>query len=250
MQGHNAPTELITDFSVRQVIILAPHMDDEVFGCGGILRRHILAGATVTAVYMTDGRKGNPDLYRQGLPKAVMTSQEAALVSKRKDEAARAAKILGIQEQIFLDYPDSQLEPSPEVIRRVQHILQEKQPAVVYLPSSLDLHPDHWATNRILYAVTRALHFPRNWQPVYRGYEVWTPLLANRLVDISDVITTKEAAMKQFESQLSAADFVHTILGLNAYRSLYHAHGHGYAEAFYESPPEIYCQLFERLALG
>jgi LmbE family N-acetylglucosaminyl deacetylase len=250
MQGQNPPTQLITDFSPRQVLVLAPHMDDEVLGCGGIVRQHILSGAEVTVVYMTDGRKGNPHLYNQGLPKAALAAQELALVSRRKDEAARAAKILGVQEQIYLDFPDTQLELAAEAVTRVQTIVQERRPMVVYLPSILDLHPDHWATNCVLYEATQALRFCRDWCPVYRGYEVWTPLLANRLVDISDVIMTKEEAMRQFESQLAHTDFVRTILGLNTYRSLYHAQGHGYVEAFYESAPDLYCLLFQHLAAG
>jgi LmbE family N-acetylglucosaminyl deacetylase len=242
-------TELSTDFSARQVLVLAPHMDDEVLGCGGTLRQHILAGAMVTAVYMTDGRKGDPEVYRQGFPPAMVAQKEQAMVLSRKTEAGAAARILGIQEQIFLAVPDSQLQPLPEVVGRVQTLLQERRPAVVYYPSVFDLHPDHWATNRILCAVTRARRFPADWSPVYRGYEVWTPLLTNCLIDISAVIKVKEAAITQFASQLRHTDFVHTILGLNAYRSLYASQGHGYAEAFYESSPELYCQLFQRLSL-
>jgi LmbE family N-acetylglucosaminyl deacetylase len=246
----NPPREGITDFSAPRVLVLAPHMDDEVLGCGGTLRRHVLAGAAVTAVYMTDGCKGNPDLYQGSLPKAVIAEKELALSATRKDESARAAKILGIQELIFLDQPEGQLVPLAEVVGQVRDILQERQPTIVYLPSILDLHADHWATTRILYMATSELRFANDWRPVYRGYEIWTPLLASRLVDISEVIKTKEQAIEQFVSQLAQADFLRTILGLNAYRSLYQARGHGYAEAFYESTPENYCQLFERLALG
>jgi LmbE family N-acetylglucosaminyl deacetylase len=246
----NPPREQITDFSAPRVLVLAPHMDDEVLGCGGTLRRHVLTGAEVTAVYMTDGCKGNPDLYHSGLPQAVITEKELALSATRKDESARAAKILGIQELIFLDNPEAQLAPSAETVEQVRNILQERQPQVVYLPSILDLHADHWATNCILYMATKGLHFASDWRPVYRGYEIWTPLLASRMVDISEVIKIKEQAIEQFASQLAHADFLRTILGLNAYRSLYHARGHGYAEAFYESTPEGYCQIFERLSQG
>jgi LmbE family N-acetylglucosaminyl deacetylase len=250
MRGQYSQTELITNFSSQQVFVLAPHMDDEVLGCCGTLRRHVLAGTAVTVVYMTDGRRGIPDLYHQGLPKAVIAEKEQTLVVTRKEEATRATNIIGVQERIFLDHPDGQLTPSPQVVGRVQNILQQRQPEVVYHPSLLDLHPDHWATNRVLYAAMRGLRLAKGWQPVYRGYEVWTPLVANRIVDISEVLKTKEEAIEQFQSQLSHTNFMRTILGLNAYRSLYHSQGHGYAEAFFESPPDLYCQLFQQLSLG
>jgi hypothetical protein len=42
----------------RRFVVLAPHMDDEVIGCGGTLYKHIQGGAIVTVIYMTDGRYG------------------------------------------------------------------------------------------------------------------------------------------------------------------------------------------------
>jgi N-acetylglucosamine malate deacetylase 1 len=203
----------------------------------------------VTAVYMTDGREGNPDLYRAGLPDSVIANKELALIATRKEESARAAKILGIQELIFLDNPDGKLAPAKAVVQKVRQILQERQPQIVYVPSVLDLHADHWATNQILYLATKEVLFADAWRLVYRGYETWTPLVASRLVDISDVIKTKEQAIEQFASQLVLADFRRTILGLNAYRSLYRSRGHGYAEAFYETTPDLYALLFLRLSV-
>src|SRR2546426_12131813 len=51
--------ELITSFRERRVLVLAPHMDDEVLGCGGTLLQHARVGAQLTIVYLTDGRKGH-----------------------------------------------------------------------------------------------------------------------------------------------------------------------------------------------
>ena len=241
------PLELITGFDDKQVVVLAPHMDDEVLGCGGTLRKHVLSGGQVTVVYMTDGRKGNPDLYQQNGAKSDIAGEETKVASVRKDEAARAAKVLGTQELIFLDGPDGSLQPSPLVVKRLREILQEKKPMVIYLPSLFDLHDDHWATNWVFHKASSNLLFSQDWNPVYRGYEVWSPLLANRIVDISDVIETKEMALRHFESQMSHTDFARALLGLNAYRSLYHFRGRGYAEAFFESTPEQYHLLLSRL---
>ena len=54
----------------RRILVLAPHMDDEILGCGGTLRKHVRAGAGVTAVFMTDGRRGDPELNAARLPEA------------------------------------------------------------------------------------------------------------------------------------------------------------------------------------
>jgi hypothetical protein len=53
---HDRAPEPITDFTASRVLVLAPHMDDEVIRCGGVVARHVAAGAQVAVAYMTDGR--------------------------------------------------------------------------------------------------------------------------------------------------------------------------------------------------
>lgn len=250
LRNQDSSTRAITDFAVSQVVVLAPHMDDEVLGCGGALRRHALAGARITVVYMTDGSKGNPDIYRHNLSTEAIAKQEAELCRLRKDEAKRAADILGISELIFLDFPDGGLKPTPKLIARVLQLLRERSPAIIYHPSVFDLHPDHWATNCVLAGAARSFERHEEWQPVYRGYEVWTPQVANRVADITEVTAIKQDAVAQFTSQLAHTDFARTILGLNAYRSLYQTQGQGYAEAFYECPPALHRVLLDSVSPG
>lgn len=231
--------QTVAEFSAQSVLVFAPHMDDEVLGCGGTLHRHVLCGAHVTVVYMTDGRKGgDPEIYRRGLTKEALASLESALVVQRKWEARRAAEIIGIQQQIFLDYPDGGLRVSQQMVQQLRTILHEDQPTFIYLPSILDIHPDHRATNRCVYAATKNDAFGKGFAPIYREYEVWTPVLSNRIVDISDVVDVKQKAIEQFDSQLAQTNYLRTQLALNAYRSLYFSQGHSYAEAFFESSAE------------
>ncbi len=236
--------QIITDFSQPLVIVLAPHMDDEILGCGGALRKHALSAAHITVVYMTDGRRGGDrEFYRRKSSQEVIEDFEMALVSQRKEEARRAAEIIGIQEQIFLDHSDGSLKVSRQTIEQLRTIIQEKKPTVIYLPSILDIHPDHRATNRICYAATKNSYRANDISPIYREYEVWTPVLSNRIIDISDVIETKNKAIEQFSSQIAQTNYLRTQSALNAYRSLYHSQGFGYAEAFFESSAEQHRSL-------
>jgi LmbE family N-acetylglucosaminyl deacetylase len=236
--------QMVTDFSAESVLVLAPHMDDEILGCGGALRKHVLSGAHVTVVYMTDGRKGGaPELYRRGLGQEVIEDFESALIIQRKEEARRAAEIVGIQKQIFLDHPDGSLKVSHYTVEQLQTILQREKPTIIYLPSMLDVHPDHRASNRIFYAATKNLLYANGLCPICREYEVWTPVLCNRIIDISDVAETKNKAIEQFGSQIAQTNYLRTQLALNAYRSVYYSHGFGYAEAFFESSAEQHQSL-------
>ncbi len=243
------PPQLIETFSADNVLVLAPHMDDEVIGCGGTLHRHVLAGARVTVVFMTDGRRGDPDLYQDSaLSAAEIAQAETTLVGRRKQEAHRAAQIIGIRKVVFLDGPDGGLDVTPDLVEALLDDLEATRPDVVYLPSMLDTHLDHWATHRLFHEVTRVFSPSPRWRPVYREYEVWTPLLANRLVDISDVFHVKQEALKQYESQNARIDYVRAAEGLSIYRSIYPQRGRGYAEALFESTPEQYELLFDRFA--
>jgi len=228
-----------------RILVLAPHMDDEALGCGGSLHRHVLAGESVTVAYLTDGRKGDPALNALDLPADERERREDRLAVVRCDEARRSAAILGVHDLRFLGNRDQELSVSPKTRRQVRELLEEVRPDLVYLPFPTDHHPDHRATNRIFLsalAATRGLD-----PPMCCGFEVWTPIAPNCLVDITGVIDVKRRALDQFASQMSSIDFGRCILGLHAYRSMIHLRGRGYAEAFVLLPADEYRRLSSRL---
>lgn len=220
-------------------------MDDEALGCGGSLHRHILAGESVTVAYLTDGRKGDPILNGRDLPPDERERLEDRLVAERTDEARRCAAILGVRNLRFLGNRDQELVVSPQTRRQVEELLRELRPDLVYLPFPTDRHPDHRTTNRIFLS---ALNVTRDLDPpMCCGFEVWTPIEPNCLVDITSVIDIKRRALEQFASQMTSIDFGRCILGLHAYRSMIHLRGHGYAEAFVLVPADEYRRLSLRL---
>jgi len=228
-----------------RILVLAPHMDDEALGCGGSLHRHVLAGESVTVAYLTDGRKGDPALNALDLPADERERREERLAAVRCDEARRSAAVLGVRDLRFLGNRDQELVVSPKTRRQVRELLEEVRPDLVYLPFPTDHHPDHRATNRIFLsalAATRGLD-----PPMCCGFEVWTPIAPNCLVDITGVIDVKRRALDQFASQMSSIDFGRCILGLHAYRSMIHLRGRGYAEAFVLLPADEYRRLSSRL---
>jgi N-acetylglucosamine malate deacetylase 1 len=227
---------LVSDFDSSPVLVLAPHPDDEVIGPGGTILRHLAAGAPVTVIILTDGRWGgyNPD---------------GKLVERRKEESRDAAKIMGAPEPLFFDAPDGDLGETNGVVEKLNQVLLDKKPKYIYLPALTDGHPDHWSTNCLLHdMLTR---FPKSFaeNSLIRGYEVWTPLIANCCVDISSTIDQKSKAIDAFPSQTGDNDYTAAARGLNKYRSLQHLNGRGYAEAFMQMTPEDFKQLFAAASL-
>jgi len=231
----------------RRILVLAPHMDDEILGCGGTLRKHVLAGASVTVAFLTDGRHGDPELNASRLPESERREREQRLVETRKEESRRAADIIGIGNLVFLDQPDGELSVNPEVTAALANVLGTTRPDLVYLPFLTERHRDHWETGSVFLEAVRSCD-SRFDDMKCCGYEVWSPLLANVLVDIEAVLPQKRLAIQQFESQLRHVDYLNCILGLGAYRSIEHLRGRGHAEAFYLTDLAGYQYLYRRLA--
>lgn len=226
-----------------QVLVLAPHMDDEVFGCGGTLAQSVRSGSEVVVAYLTDGSKGYEPRLSSELSAVEVQTMQTQLVGTRKAEAQQAARLLGLHELLFLDLPDGGIAVTPATISRLSAVLRRVHPDVVYLPFLTDTHPDHWMTNCLFMAAAQHADLPPTlacW-----GYEVWAPVVANTIVDITDTIEIKQQAMHAFVSQIGDYDYPRAILGLNAYRSLLSVQGKGFAEAFYVTDFALYRGLYE-----
>ncbi len=192
----------------ERVVVLAPHMDDEVIGCGGTLARHVARGADVTVIFLTDGRMG-------GMASAEDQAQGLSMSTIRKREAQQALAVLGIRKIEFLDAQDGHLGADPGTSARLRELLLRIRPQLVYLPFFLEQHPDHEAASPLLGAAVQGT----NLEFRCMSYEVWTPLFPNCFVRIDATLDLKRRALEQYRSQLADADYLHTSLGLNAYRS-------------------------------
>lgn len=205
-----------------KVAVFIPHPDDEVFGCGGTLIRHSQQGDRVVGIFLSHGGKGDPE--------GVFEKEDYQAI--RKKEAHEAAKILGIEELVFFDYPDQYPGiPMPAIENFVQvflNLLAEHKPATVYFPWLGETNADHWAPSL---SIAKALPKVPKGIRLF-AYEIWAPFIPDFIVDITSVYPLKEEAAKQYASQLRYRDYLWTMRGLDAYRSLFLTGGGSYGEAF------------------
>lgn len=178
-----------------------------------------LKKADITAVFLTDGRKGN-ERYK-----------EEELVVIRREEAKKAAAIIGINRLIFMDNRDSELSHSSKAFSELTSILNEIKPGAVFLPFFMDSHPDHSSANWILYKSERLL-------PSFMcyAYPVWTPLpFFNLNVDITPYVDIKKKSIEQYQSQMETYNYVDASLGLSRYYSIHEGgrKGDGWSEVFF-----------------
>lgn len=217
-------------YNHQKILVLAPHPDDEVFGLGGAILKHTQDNDLVTILYLTDGSRGNP----QGI-------RDSSLIIKRRKEAEEGAKILGVKELLFWSYPDGKLQATKTTKKGMFNLLNDIKPDIVYLPSFLDIHRDHFTVNQIFYS---ALEDFKNTDFEIWGYEIWSPSYINRLVPID--FKKKEEAILAHATQLKSRDYVGAVKALNDFRAKI-SKVEKPCEGFFACGVELYKDLFKRL---
>lgn len=233
--------ELLRAPPAGRVLVLAPHPDDETMGAGGVLTMHAAQGDAITALFVCNGIQGDPEGWYP----------RDEIVEIRRREAAAAARVIGIGDLQFLDYPDSLtdddmhsvfegLPRDPDDARRalasgfadkLAGMLDQGPFDIVYYPWDGELNGDHWL-------IGQAVSWLRSHRPEldarisWMGYEVWSACIPETVIDISDVMANKLRAISEYPSQELYVDYTHAARGLGAYRSLLLESGATFGEAF------------------
>ncbi|HEX5495283.1 MAG TPA: PIG-L deacetylase family protein [Mycobacteriales bacterium] len=185
-------------------MVVAPHPDDEVLGCGGVIANHRVAGRAVHLVYLTSGERGSPHHGPEELGRL------------REEEAVAAAGVLDVpkSELTFLRLPDGGIDPADrEQVGQTVRLLRDVRPGLVYLPHPADGSFDHRAAFALCWRAARmagSRNYPEwgtgpHWVPTILGYEVWSPIADPQYTeDITGVLDRKLQALSRYSSQTSA----------------------------------------------
>jgi len=203
----------------KRILVLAPHPDDELLGCGGTLAAALTNDPTteVFVLYLTDGEQGGTS-----------TAGAGQIARLRRDEASRGRVVLGIGHAAYASFPDGGLEVGTDEIAYVSETLDRFHPEIVMVPPPLDPHPDHRATAAIL---AQALQRSSMAQTSVWIYEVQPCFPMNALVRIDTAEAAKARSLAEHRSQ-GADRLVAAGRGIAACRAHYAPAGWRYAEAF------------------
>lgn len=192
------PYQAMTGPPGQAMLVLAPHPDDEVFGCGGLLAMTPKWGSRVRVLVLTDGELGGSAL-------------------QRRDESRQAAAVLGYGQDLqalqFLGRPDRDLQPDDALLKELTCHAADLGADVVLAPSPFEIHPDH----RAACVVGVELALRRGCRLMF--YEVGQPLIPNRLLNLTPLLRAKQQAIDCFASQLVVQAYGEQILALNRYRA-------------------------------
>ena len=189
-------------------MVIVAHPDDAEFLCGGTVARWCAEGWKVYYLLTTSGDMGSRD--------AGMTREK--LSSIREKEQREAAKVLGVQECIFLGYRDGFVEDTAELRERLAREIKRCKPDVVvtWNPFRTSFtHRDHRLTGQAamdaLYPLARNhLGFPEHLTEGLEPHRVNEVLLAgveepDYYVDVTDYFNRKIQALRKHKSQIGQA---------------------------------------------
>ncbi len=204
----------------RSAIVLSPHPDDELIGCGGLLLELINRGVTTTVVQMTDGAESA----------GLQGCDEQLRRTIRSGEAGRVAQEMGVDRLTFLNAPNGRLSSAPVYVDPVNRLLRDSEPDLVLVPFINDDHPDHVAANLVLDDALEGLSHDRN--PVVLVYEVWSLVPAHVVHPIDKFMQRKLDLLMQYPTAMRAVDYIWHCQVRNGYRSRRHLQSEGFAEAY------------------
>lgn len=119
-----------------KILIIAPHPDDEVMGCGGLIQRLCEQGIPPHVVILTGGGQSHS---------ACCHLSESVIKEERRSMASQLLRKLGLPADHLhlLDFPDGSISPSHEEMNTLQNLVAEIQPDAVFIPHQGEGWPDH-----------------------------------------------------------------------------------------------------------
>jgi len=189
---------------MNTVVVVAPHPDDETFGCAGALLKHRRAGDRTHWLIVTS-MDGHP-LY----------SPENKL--KRQGEIRKVSKILGFDSVHQLGFTTAHLDeiPTTELVTSIGKTFRTLRPNIVYLPFRCDAHTDHrlvfdagsactkWFRHRY---VRRVLAYETLSETDFGMDPHRGAFRPNVFVDISPYLSAKIKAVKAYAGETGAFPF-------------------------------------------
>lgn len=198
-----------------KTLVVAPHPDDELLGCGGTLLRRVAEGGTLAWLLMTAITEEN--------------GWSAERIEQRASEIDQVRQRLHIAPQHLysLGFPAAELDrlPISTLVGHVSKVFSDFEPNELFLPYPGDIHSDHRVTFEAASACTKWFRYPSvkrvmtyetlsetefGLNPVENSFR------PNFFVNISDHIDLKLMLLKNYQSELGELPFPRSLDAVRA----------------------------------
>ena len=189
----------------QRVCIFAPHPDDEIIGCGGLLQQLTANGNPIVLIHVTNGTQSHPN--------STIYTQEK-LNTIRPQESMQALEVLGVAHQVTtvaLNLADGEVFTQQEQFRqKLSTIIQADD--ILITTFMRDGHPDHEATGQVVASFAKQQHLACYQVLIWAWH--WAKPADNRIpwhcamrVDLTpEQLQRKIEAITCFESQITIDD--------------------------------------------
>lgn len=127
----------------NKIVIIAPHPDDEVIGCAGLIQRCLDNGQSVNVVILTGGGKSHGKCC---------TLDENIIIENRRNLSRKAMEVLGLplNNLHFLNYTDGAIAFEDLETNKLKLLINELQPNLIFIPHKGDSWSDHIEAGNIV----------------------------------------------------------------------------------------------------
>ena len=170
------------------ILVIAPHPDDEVLGMGGTIKKLSKKNKIILCV-VSEG--------------ATAQYKDKKMIKVRRDSCKKTAKILGISQIQFLDYPDMRLNLSHlDINKKLEEIIEKYRPEIVYTAPKNDLNLDH----QMVFNSTLVACRPKSGVKQILCYEIQgntkVPFVPNVFENIEKEFPYKIKGFKMYKSEI------------------------------------------------
>ena len=193
----------------KKILVFSAHPDDETLGCGGYIKKLSKINNSAVCIFSTG-----------------ITSRkkfDVKNINLLKKNAIKAFKILGFKKNYFLNLDDNKLDKYPilEIIQKVEKIIENEKPNVIFTHFPDDLNIDHEIVTRAVLTACRPIDKNKNLKQIL-FYETlssseWSykkRFEPNLYIDIEDTIKYKTKAFKSYESEIRKFPHPRSIKGI------------------------------------
>ena len=209
-----------------KVLVIVAHPDDEVLGMGGTIKKIVKNGDSVKIVIMATGITSRRSTKYKNQTKYDMNKNEMKEVKNQiqdlKRDAVKAAKILGVTNIEFLDFPDNEMDSvsNLQVTKEIERIIDEFKPEIIYTHNDSDVNIDHRVIYNATITATRPTGNPGIKEvisfevPSSTEWNFGTSFTPNIFVDISKELKVKLNAMSMYKNEIRKFPHPRSIEGL------------------------------------
>ncbi len=221
---------------MSKILIIATHPDDETLGCGGTILRHI---ANKDKVYWLIATKmKNKKKWKENK------------INLRKNEILSVYKKFKFSKKYELDFETSYLDSIPigEIIHKLNKVVIDCKPDIVYCPNIDDVHTDHQIISKACSGLAKSFRF--NFIKRILTYEVISEtnynffnneeFKPNYFVNIQNYLKQKIEIMKIYKSEMKKFPFPRSVEAIEALAKIRGAQSNLKAAEAFKIIKEIY----------